>query len=176
MLAAGHTKRVPGVGVDRQDLEPQSQNTEIQGCEIVSVAACTQRRAETTERTVRSNDAIQGPDPHFVCFRASWPAHTLTAATGTNQRSALPRQPHQVSEGKLTCQRGSWQVAATAACDPLEKFIPFTFRPETAPTIRTLALCRFLQIAAYNTEQISRRSQRHAPSLRPPSWRRKSRQ
>ena len=63
----------PGVGVDTQGLEPQSQNTEIQGCEIVSVAACPQRRAETTEGTVRSNDAIQGPDPSFVCFRASWP-------------------------------------------------------------------------------------------------------
>jgi hypothetical protein len=42
----------------------------------------------------------------------------LTAEIGTDQRSPLPRQPHQVSEGKLTCQRGSWEVAATAACDP----------------------------------------------------------
>jgi hypothetical protein len=38
--------------------------------------------------------------------------------SGTDQRSALPWQPHQVSEGKPTCQRGSWEVAATAACDP----------------------------------------------------------
>jgi hypothetical protein len=30
----------------------------------------------------------------------------------------LPQQPHQASEGKLTCQRGSWEVAATAVCDP----------------------------------------------------------
>jgi hypothetical protein len=68
----------PGVGVDTQGLEPQSQNTEIQGCEIVSVAACPQRRAETTEGTVRSNDAIQGPDPSFVCFQASWPVDCCT--------------------------------------------------------------------------------------------------
>ena len=39
-------------------------------------------------------------------------------SSGTDQRSALPWQPHLVSEGKLTCQRGSWEVAATAACDP----------------------------------------------------------
>jgi len=31
-----------------------------------------------------------------------------------------PGQPHLVSEGKLTCQRGSWEVAATAAYDPKE--------------------------------------------------------
>jgi len=30
------------------------------------------------------------------------------------------------------------------ALDPEEKFIPFTFRPETGPTIRTLALCLVL--------------------------------
>ena len=29
-----------------------------------------------------------------------------------------PRQPHLVSEGRLTCQRGSREEAATAACDP----------------------------------------------------------
>jgi len=40
------------------------------------------------------------------------------SAYGTDQRSALPRQPHQVSEGKQTRQRGSWEAAATAACDP----------------------------------------------------------
>jgi len=57
---------------NRQGLD-QSQNTEIQRCEIVSVAACAQQRVETTERTVRSNDVSQGPDPSFVCFRASWP-------------------------------------------------------------------------------------------------------
>jgi len=28
--------------------------------------------------------------------------------------------------------------------DPEEKFLPFTFRPETGPTIRTFALCLVL--------------------------------
>ena len=41
-----------------------------------------------------------------------------TSCLGTDQRSALPRQPHQVSEGKLTRQRDSGEVAVTAACDP----------------------------------------------------------
>ena len=43
---------------------------------------------------------------------------SLTAGYGTDQKCALPQQPQQVSEGKLTCQRGFWEVAATAACDP----------------------------------------------------------
>src|SRR5262249_30531464 len=38
--------------------------------------------------------------------------------------------------------------------DPQEKFLPFTFRPETGPTMRTLALCRLSHIAPYEAEQI----------------------
>jgi len=58
----------------------------------------------------------------IATLSASTPAQRVIAAAisslGTDQRSALPRQLHLVSEGKLTCQRGSWEVAATAACDP----------------------------------------------------------
>ena len=38
--------------------------------------------------------------------------------------------------------------------DPEKKFLPFSFPPETGPAIRTLALCRLSQIAAYEAEQI----------------------
>ena len=100
-----------------------------------------------------------------ICARLRNPNGHLGRPAGAREGpAALPSAPGGHAEGR---------IASRDAFDPQEKFIPFTFRPETGPTIRTLALCRFLQIAAYNTEQISRRSQGRARSLRPPSWRRK---
>jgi hypothetical protein len=43
-------------------------------------------------------------------------------------------------------KQNSWgrQDSRKSARDPEEKFLPFTFRPEIGPTIRTLALCLVL--------------------------------
>ena len=90
-----------------------------------------------TSHKVEADDVCDGPKHRSSCSTVE---EDLAAATsrnaiskapraaaiavaissnGTDQRSALARQPHQVSEGKLTCQGGSWEVAATAACDPI---------------------------------------------------------
>jgi hypothetical protein len=73
-------------------------------------------------------------------------------------------------------------LAPDDALDPQEKLLPFTLRPETGPTIRTLAL-PFPPITPHEAEQIygavkvwsrSRRSQRHVPWSRCRSNRRAS--
>src|SRR5262249_1278514 len=52
-----------------------------------------------------------------ACGRAHL-LHLLTSEDGTDRRSALPRQPSQVSEENRTRQSGIWETAATAGSDP----------------------------------------------------------
>src|SRR5262249_23547794 len=69
-------------------------------------------------------------------------------------RSGRLRPPCPVTEGKPTRQDGSVSRLSVAEIDPQEKFLPFTLRPETGPTIRTLALYRFPQVPPYEAEQM----------------------
>ena len=45
-------------------------------------------------------------------------------------------------------------AVAVSFIDPKKKFLPFRFRPETGPTIQTLALWCVPQIAPYEAEKI----------------------
>src|SRR5215475_13607959 len=53
-----------------------------------------------------------------VMLSARGPAQRVIAvaisSNATDRRSALPRQPSQVSEGNRTRQSGTWEAAATA--------------------------------------------------------------
>ena len=51
----------------------------------------------------------------------------------------LRRCSDSVSDVMHFCRGG--EATTMPLHDPQEKFLPFTFRPETGPTIRTLALC-----------------------------------
>ena len=48
----------------------------------------------------------------------------LRTGIGTDQRSARLRQSGQVSKGKQTHPRGSWEAAATAGSDPATDIAP----------------------------------------------------
>jgi hypothetical protein len=79
-----------------------------------------------------------------------------------------PRRPSFIpcTVGRRHCARRR----ASLSRDPQAKFLPFTFRPETGPTIRTLAPCRLPQIAPYGPPpaQTLRRLNSHT-ALRQPS-------
>jgi len=59
----------------------------------------------------------------------------MAAPTGQTHDCIRPQSQH----ANLALDAG-----APSTHDPEEKFLPFTFRPETGPTIRTFALCLVL--------------------------------
>ena len=75
--------------------------------------------------------------------------HARIGRTGSGERKRIAEGPSFNS-----CTVALYGPTALVTHDPQEKFLPFTFRPETRPTMRTLALCRLSHIAPYEAKQI----------------------